>query len=235
MLRLNLCLIVLFIAGALAGPASAADFSQAERDIDFIKSCLRQDASLRTYFGDLMQPGAEFFHLGGFKATIHRDGLDRALRLVPVKDLPYADPAEFRAAARGNLLAVGVLIVTYRHAEPKITPGTLVLLFDGYRVYLKDIHGFTINEFKVPLTEAPPEGIIDPALGTVTGTAFSQANITPDGDLQLYLQLTDAGGEPLLNDEGFVKALLTVPVPGIATDDDSPYRELATPADGENE
>lgn len=235
MLRLNLFLAILIITSVLGAPASAADYAQAERDIDFIKSCRRQDSSLRTYFGNLMQASSEFFHLGSFKASIHREGLDRALWLVPIKGLPYANVDEFRAAARGNKIAVGALIVTYRNADPAITPGTLLLMFDGYRVFLKDIHEFTNNDFKVTLTDAPPEGVIDPALGTVTGTAFSQANITLNGDLQLYLQLTDAYGEPLLDEEGFVKALLTVPIPGISTDDDSPYRELATPPETEEE
>lgn len=235
MLRLNLYFAVLIIACLLVAPTLAADFTQAERDIDFIKSCRRQDSSLRTYFGTLMHAGSEFFHLGGYKASIHREGLDRALWLVPVKGLPYANAEEFRAAARGNKIAVGALIVTYRNTDPAITPGTLLLMFDGYRVFLKDIHEFTNNDFKVRLKDAPPDGEIDPVLGTVTGTAFSQANITLDGDLQLYLQLTDAYGEPLLDEEGFVKALLTVPIPGISTDDDSPYRELATPPEAEKD
>jgi hypothetical protein len=224
--------LLLAVAGAL-GPAAAADFAQAERDVDFIRACRRQDRELRKYFGDMIQPGARFFHLGSFKALIHRDGLDRSLWLIPLKTLPYAGAEDFRSAANGNPLAVGALIVTYPHDDPRLTPGTHLLTYDGLSTSFLDAHEYRVNSIISSLGPAPAENELDPALGTVTGTAFSQANITPEGDLELYLQLADEQGNPLMDDSGFVKVLLSIPMPGIATDDESAYRELAVPPEEE--
>jgi len=218
----------------LFSTAWAADFAQAERDVAFSRDCRRQDVKLSTFFGDIMNPGASFFHLGSFKALVHRDGLDRALWLIPIKCLPYEDIDSLRQAARGNPLAVGALTIAYGHADADILPGSYVLLYDGLRVRFVDAHDYIHNKFDVSLVAAPPDGDLDPNLGTVTGTAFSQANITPDGDLELYLQLSTDAGDPLMDESGFVKLLMTISIPGIASDDDSPYRELAVPPEEED-
>lgn len=213
--------------------ASAADFTQAERDVTFNRDCRRQDIKLSSFFGDIIHPGASFFHLGSFKASIHRDGLDRPLWLIPIKCMPYEDIESLRTAARGNPLAVGALTIAYPHADADILPGSYVLLYDGLRLRFVDAHGYIHNKFDVTLEAAPADGVLDPNLGTVTGTAFSQANIMPDGKLQLYLQLSQNGDDPTMDDGGFVKLLMTVSIPGISSDDDSPYRELAAPPEEE--
>jgi hypothetical protein len=217
----------------LISSASAAEFAQTERDVSFSRDCRRQDAKLSSFFGDIINPGASFFHLGSFKALIHRDGLDRALWLIPVKCLPYEDIEGVRQAARGNPLAVGALTIAYGHADADILPGSYVLLYDGLRVRFVDAHDYIHNKFEVTFEQAPPDGDLDPSLGTVTGTAFSQANITPEGELELYLQLSSDNGDPLMDESGFVKLLMTISIPGIASDDDSPYRELAVPPEEE--
>jgi len=217
----------------LLSTAWAADFTQSERDFAFSRDCRRQDAKLSSFFGDIINPGASFFHLGSFKALVHRDGLDRALWLIPIKCLPYEDIDSMRQAARGNPLAVGALTIAYGHPDSDILPGSYVLLYDGLRVRFVDAHDYIHNKFDVSPVSAPPDGDLDPNLGTVTGTAFSQANITPEGELELYLQLATDSGDPLMDDSGFVKLLLTISIAGIATDDDSPYRELAVPPEEE--
>lgn len=236
MSRIVIRTLLLVLVLTCASLAWAADFTQAERDVDFIKACRRQDGKLTRHLGELLSPAnMKFFHLGSYKATIHRDGLDRALWLVPVKSLPYTDLDEMRSAARGNPISVGALITAYSHSDPKLTPGTFVLMYDGLRVRLVDPFEYQVNQIKVALEPAPADDELDPALGTVTGTAFSQACIEADGDLLLYLQLTGEGSEPLMDEDGFVKLKLTIPIPGIATDDDSPDRDLAEPAEEEEE
>jgi hypothetical protein len=108
-----------------------------------------------------------------------------------------------------------------------------VLLYDGLRVRFVDAHAYIHNKFEVSLVAAPLDGVLDPNLGTVTGTAYSQANITPDGNLELYLQLCGAGSDPLMDENGFVKVLISIAIPGISSDDESPYRELAVPPEEE--
>jgi len=217
----------------LCSNAWAADFTQAERDVAFSRDCRRQDSKLNSFYGDIINPGTSFFHLGGFKALIHRDGLDRALWLIPVKCLPYEDIDGLRQAARGNPLAVGVLTIAYGHADADILPGSYVLLYDGLRLRFVDAHAYIHNKFDVALEPAPLDGELDPNLGTVTGTAYSQANITPEGELELYLQLCGDGSDPLMDENGFVKVLMSISIPGISTDDSSPYRELAVPPEEE--
>ena len=232
--RFAMWLIVAITAACLGAVAWAADFTQAERDVDFIKACRRQDISLEKHFGNLITPDTGFFHLGGFKALIHRDGLDRPLWLVPVKSVPATGADELRELARGNPRAVGVLTVAYGNEDPKVSPGSFVLMYDGLRVRLVDVREYIVNQLDITVEEAPADGELDPELGTVTGTAYGQANITPAGDLELYLQLEDENGKPLMDEGGFCKLLLTIPIEGLATDDDSPYRELAIPEEEED-
>lgn len=215
--------------------AWAADFTQAERDVAFSRDCRRQDLKLSTFYGDIVNPGTNFFHLGAFKALIHRDGLDRALWLVPVKSLPYPDIDSMRQAARGNPLTVGALTIAYGQADADILPGSYVLMYDGLRLRFVDAHDYIHNKFDVTLVPAPLDANLDPNLGTVTGTAYSQANITPDGDLELYLQLCADNGDPLMDENGFVKAMMRVSIAGISSDDESPYRELAVPPEEEED
>jgi len=237
MSRMVVRVLVIALVTCCCSIAWAADFTQAERDVDFIKASRRQDASLTRHLGELLYPaGVRFFHLGSFKAQIHRDGLDRALWLIPVKSLPYSSLDEMRTAARGNPISVGALVTAYPHEDPSLTPGTFVLLYDGLRVRFVDHWEYQVNRIKADLDNAPADDVLDPVLGTVSGTAFGQSNITPEGDLELYLQLTmEESNEPLMDDDGFVKLKLTIPVPGIATDDDSPYLDLAEPADEEED
>lgn len=213
--------------------AWAAEFTQAERDVAFSRDCRRQDVKLSSFYGDIINPGASFFHLGSFKALVHRDGLDRALWLIPIKCLPFEDIEGLRQAARGNPLAVGALTVAYGHADYDILPGTYVLMYDGLRVRFVDAHAYIHNKFDVTLQPAPLDGELDPNLGTVTGTAYSQANITADGNLELYLQLCGDGSDPLMDENGFVKVMMDISIPGISSDDESPYRELAVPPEEE--
>lgn len=232
--RFAMWLIVAITAGCLASMAWAADFTQTERDVDFIKACRRQDLSLEKHFGNLIKPDTGFFHLGGFKALIHRDGLDRPLWLVPVKSVPATGADEFKALARGNPRAVGVLTVAYGNDDPKVSPGSFVLMYDGLRVRLVDVREYIVNQLDITLKQAPADGELDVNLGTVTGTAYGQANITPDSDLEIYLQLEDEYGKPLMDEAGFCKLLMTIPIAGLATDDDSPYHELAIPEEEED-
>lgn len=232
--RMTSWLVTLVAAALLAGQAWGADFTQAERDVEFIKASRRQDASLRAHFGNLITPDTQFFHLGGFKALIHRDGLDRPLWLVPVKSVPVSSAGELRDLARGNPRAVGILTVAYANQDPHVTPGSFVLLFDGLRVRLVDVREYIVNKIEVTLEEAPADGELDVNLGTVTGTAYGQANISPAGDLEIYLQLEDEDGKPLMDEGGFCKLLMTIPIAGLASDDDSPYRELAVPEEEED-
>ena len=229
--------LIIALVVACCSVVYAADFVQAERDVDFIKASRRQDASLTRHLGELIHPaGVRFFHLGSFKAFIHRDGLDRALWLIPVKSLPYQSLEEMREAARGNPISIGALVTAFHNEDPEITPGTFVLLYDGFKVRFVDHWEYQINRIVADVEPAPADDALDPVIGTVSGTAYGQANITPAGDLELFVQLTDPeSGEPLMDEDGFVKVKITVPVPGIATDDDSPYRDLAEPADEEEQ
>lgn len=222
------------LAGALIlGLAWAADFTQVERDAKFIKDSRRQDKTLKSFFGDMVPGEIEFGHRGSYRVVVHREGLDRSTTLVPVRAVPFADLEALRSAARSEGLVVGVLSLTYGHPEPLLEPGSILLVYDGLNVELHNVHGYLLGELVATLAPPPDVAEVDPALGSPEGTGTSLANITPEGGLELYLQLTAEDGTPLRGDEGFVKVLVSFSIPGIVTDDDSPWRELAQPKDDE--
>jgi hypothetical protein len=217
------------------GAAQAADFTQPARDPKFIQSARRQDKELGHYWGRLIPAGTQFNHLGSFQARVHRTGMERPVTLVPVASLAYGDSEALRAAGRAGDVVVGALKVTYGMHEPEIMPGTLLLVYDGLRVHLRNIHGEDISSFDATLAAAPQGSIIDPALGKLGDESSSLAAIRPDGTLELYLQLTENSGKRLVGlrggpgNTGYSKVLLSFRVPGLVEDDDSPSNKLVTP------
>ncbi len=222
--------LTLVIGLALIGfsLALAADFTQPERNPEFIKSCRRQDSLLKHAFGDLVPTAVNFSHRGSFKAVVYRLGLPRPLTLVPAQFVPYASAEEFRSAARKKAIVVGALNITYPLPEANVIPGAHILLYDGVELRVLDAHGYAITDFDVQLGELSPEARVDPAIGSLDTSAFSLANITPEGQITLYLQLRP-GNRELRTTKGFVKLALTAQVPGLVQDDDSPATTLAKP------
>src|SRR5687767_7147918 len=135
------------IALAMLAPALAADFTQPARDPKFIQSARRQDKELVHFYGRLIPGGITFNHLGGYQVIVHRAGLDRPVILVPVTSLPYADAEALRSAARTGDVIVGALKINFGMHEPEIMPGTLLLVYDGLRVHLRNVHGEDISSF----------------------------------------------------------------------------------------
>jgi len=221
-------LAAVWVVTSLGALAQAADFVQPARSAEFLKACQRRDRELKAYFGKLMPSAFEFSHLGRFEASVHREGLDRAVLLVPVRTMPYADADELRHAARQKRLAIGALDLPYAVTDQGLTPGYYVLLYDGWRVSLTNSRGRDAGKFIASLGTASADAPVDMVIGTVASTPSGLANITPEGDVQLYLQL--AGEKGALKDaEGFVKLALTFSIPGFVIDDSTPDRELAKP------
>lgn len=222
--------LTLVIGLALLGfsLALAADFTQPERNPEFVKSCRRQDSLLKHAFGDLVPTAVSFSHRGSFKAVVHRLGLPRPLTLVPVQYLPYASADEFRSAARKKAVVVGALNVTFPLPEANVIPGAHILYYDGVKLRLLDAHGYAITDFEAQLGEVSPGAKVDPVIGALDTSAYSLADITPEGQITLYLQLR-SGNRELRTAKGFVKLALGATVPGLVQDDDSPDTTLAKP------
>lgn len=225
----NLLLTILF-GLALCGfsLALAADFTQPERNPEFVKSCRRQDSLLKHAFGDLVPTAVSFSHRGSFKAVVHRLGLPRPITLVPVQYVPYASADEFRSAARKKAVVIGALNITYPLPEANVIPGAHVLLYDGFKLRLLDAHGYAITDFEAQLRETGAEDKVDPIVGTLDLSPHSLANISPEGQITLYLQLR-TGSRELRTTQGFVKLALSATVPGLVQDDDTPPTTLAKP------
>jgi hypothetical protein len=222
--------LTLVIGLALLGfsLALAADFTQPERDPEFVKSCRRQDSLLKHAFGDLVPTAVNFSHRGSFKAVVHRLGLPRPLTLVPVQFVPFASADEFRSAARKKAVVVGALNITYPLPEANVIPGAHILLYDGVKLRLLDAHGYAITDFEATLGEVSPGAKVDPIIGSLDASAYSLAGITPEGEMTLYLQLR-SGNREVRTTKGFVKLALSAVVPGLVQDDDSPETTLAKP------
>jgi len=226
--------VLIGIIVILTSATWAADFTQAERDSNYIKSCRRQDQALDTYFAELVPPDVVFNHSGAYTVTVHREGLARPITLIPVHSLCFADVTTLRESSRSKPVVIGAIEITYAHNEPLIKPGTHLLLFNGVRFIIRDVHGFDTAAINAKVEEVPAAATVDPALGTLAGSAYSLANITPEGELQIFLQLCDENGKALKQDDGFQKVLLSAPVAGLVADDDTPLRELAQPAEEED-
>lgn len=213
------------IALALAAPAAAADFTQPERDPKFIQSARRQDKELLHFYGRLIPGGYSFNHLGGYQVVVHRAGLARPVILVPVNSLPFADEDSLRKAARTGDVVVGVLKINFGMHDPEIMPGNLLLVYDGLRVHLRNVHGEDISSFESTIGPAGKTAAVE---GAVNAKGSSLAEITRDSMLRLNLQLAP-GGSPAARAAS--KVQLEFCIPGLVDDDDSPKLELAKPAE----
>jgi len=212
--------------------ALAADFVQPARTSEFLKSCQRRDSELQAYFGKLMPTSLEFSHLGRFEASVHREGLSRIVTLVPVRAMPYAGADELRHAARMKRLAIGALDLPYAVTDQDISPGYYILLFDGWRVSLTNTRGRDVRKFVASLGRASADAPVDLVIGSVASTPSGLADITPEGEVQLYMQLMGEKGA-LEDAAGLIKVAITFNIPGLVTDDETPERELAKPAETE--
>ena len=103
------------------------------------------------------------------------------------------------------------------------------------RFIWRDVHGFKVATVEASAHGVPAGTYVDPALGTLAGTPNSLANVTADGDLQIFVQLADEYGSAVRDGESYAKVLLSARVPGIVDDDDTPLRELAVPEEEEGE
>lgn len=224
------CLLGL-ATGLWALSAGAADFTQPARDAEFIKSARRQDRELLQFYGRTIPGGTQFAHVGSFRAKVHRDGLVAPCTLVPIRSAAFDGPAALRESARGTALVVGALKLAYANRDPLIVPDTLLLRYDGRQVRLLDLHKTLIGEFDAVVSEIPPDAAVDPAVGSLSESEHSLANILPDGTLQIFIQLTDTKGKPVKDAAGFRKILLAFAIQGLVTDDDSPARELEVPGE----
>jgi len=224
----------LLIAG-VAAAAFAADFAQPERTPEYVKACRRQDSELKEFFIERFPGTFLFNHLRSFKVTVHREGLERAASLVPVRVVKFASADALRNAARVKPVVVGALKLTYGNHDPLVDPGNLLLLYDEQHVHLRNSEGLEVNHFDATLQEPPATAAVDPLVGSLTASDTSLANILPDGTLQLYVQLADSKGKALQDAGSFTKLLISFNIPGIVTDDDSPERELAKPPEDEKD
>jgi hypothetical protein len=214
--------------------AWAADYTQQERDTEFIKSSRRQNATLKTYYGDMVPTEVTFNFVGSYKVVVHRDGLERPITLIPVKNVRFPDMESLRESARKNQLVVGALSITYAHQNPFINPGTHLLLYDGLNIEIRNVHGYEIAAVQASVSSPTADAEVDPVLGTIPEVSHSLANITETGNLELYLQLADDAGQPIAEEQEFLKVLISVPLPGITDDDDSPARILVQPKEEED-
>jgi len=214
--------------------SAAADFVQAKRDAEFLKSARRQDTELLKFYGNQIPAGIRFCHEGSFRAMVHRSGLKRPITLVPPLNLRYEDGEALREAARGADVAVGAIKLTYGSVDPAIVPGTILILFDGLRVHLQDTHSTDVAQYAASLSSVPADAVVDEALGGLGQTDHSLANILPDGTFQIYIQLANSKGDPIMDGQTYRKVLLEFSIPGIVDDDDSPVLILAEPKEDEN-
>jgi hypothetical protein len=209
--------------------SAAADFAQAKRDAEFLRSARRQDSELLKFYGNQIPAGIRFCHEGSFRAMVHRSGLKRPITLVPPLNLRYEDAEALRSAARSADVAVGAIKLTYGSVEPEIVPGTILILYDGLRVHLHDTHSTDVAQYPASLGAVPADALVDEALGELGKSDHSLANILPDGTFQIYIQLADSKGDPLMEGQSYSKVLLQFSIPGIVDDDDSPVLILAEP------
>jgi hypothetical protein len=218
------------VAGLLWTQASrAGDFVQVPRDPDFVKAARRQDSELLKFYGNQVPAGIRFCHNGSFKATVHRNGLDRPITLVPAEQMKFEDHTALKDAARGGDVIVGAIKLTYGSLEPQIVPGTILLLYDGLRVHLHDTHSQDIGQYSATIGPLPAGASVDPALGGLGETDHSIGSILPDGTFQIYLQLANSKGEAIREGQAFKKVLLQFSIPGLVDDDDSAPLQLVEP------
>ena len=218
----------LLIAAAMLATAHAADFKQPARDPKFIQSARRQDKELVHFYGRLVPGGITFNHLGGYQVIVHRVGLDRPVTLVPVTTLPYESLEAVHNAARTGDLVVGALKINFGMHDPEISPGTLLLVFDGLRVHLRNVHGEDISSFEATLGPVPAGEKLAPVEGAVNGGSSSLASITKDSKLRIYLQLAAAGSKAI-RQPAANKVMLSFQIPGLVDDDGSEPVKLAKP------
>jgi hypothetical protein len=215
---------IIAIATLLA-PAYAADFTQPARDPKFIQSARRQDKELVHFYGRMIPGGITFNHLGSYQVIVHRVGHKRPATLVPVTALPYDSIEALQKAARTSDVVVGALKINYGMHNPEISPGTLLLVFDGLRVHLRNVHGEDLSDFAASLGPIPAGHKLGQVEGAVNGGSSSLAAIGEDSTLHLYLQLgTTVKGKSAAN-----KALLAFQIPGLVDDDDTPPVVLVKP------
>jgi hypothetical protein len=228
LLRWAVAVVLATFIAVWAVAAVSADFTQPKRDVAFTKASRRADKALKASYGNLVPSYIDFCHQGRYQVVVHRDGLDRRLTLIPVMSLEYPDLDSMRAAARKKPILVGALEIPYLHEPNSIEPGTHMLVYDGLRIQLRDTHNTLVSSVFGSLGKVPDGAAVDPALGTLAGTAYSLSNVTPEGRLEIYIQLTQQG-QLLKDSKGFSKVLLSASIPGLVTDDQSPDRNLAKP------
>ena len=220
----------LLAATALLAPAYAANFEQPARDPKFIQSARRQDKELVHFYGRLVPGGITFNHLGSYQVIVHRVGLDRPVTLVPVTSLPYATEDALNTAARTGDVVVGALKINYGMHDPEISPGTLLLVFDGLRVHLRNVHGEDISAFDAKLGPVPAGEKLNPVEGAVNSGGSSVAAIGKDNSLRLYLHLASASNKQNLRASADSnKVLLSFNIPGLVEDDNTPPVKLVKP------
>jgi hypothetical protein len=220
----------LLIVCALFATAQAADFKQPARDPKFIQSARRQDKELVHFYGRLVPGGITFNHLGSYQVIVHRVGLDRPVTLVPVTSLPYATLDALNTAARTGDVVVGALKINYGMHDPEISPGTLLLVFDGLRVHLRNVHGEDISAFDATLGPVPAGEKITPVEGAVNSGGSSVAVIGPDNSMRLYLHLASASNKQNMRQSADSnKVKLSFTIPGVIEDDNTPPVKLVKP------
>ena len=227
-------LVATILALVWAAVALGADFTQPARDVEFTKNSRRADKMLKATYGELVPADVDFCYQGRFLVTVHREGLDRHLSLIPACSLDYPDAETLRAAARKKPVLVGALDIPFYHESASIEPGTHMLLYDGLRLQMRDTHNHLVASVLADIGPAPEDAKVDPVIGTLDGTPTSIANVTPEGRLELFIQLSQSG-KALTSEHSFVKLLVSAEVPGIVTDDSSPERQLAVPKEEDEE
>jgi hypothetical protein len=220
----------MFWLAATAG--FAADYTQPEHDAEYTKASKRQDTKMDAYFGDML-PAVSFAHEGRFRVLVTRNKIERRLTLVPIKQVPYASLEELKSSVWGNHLPVGYLDLPYANLNPALPPGSFLLVFDGLKIHLLNSVGYEYASFPAEIELPGAEALVAKEQGGLDQSKTGLAYITPQDELLLYLQFSDAAGKPLRDETGYAKALVRFSIPGLTEDEtgDRPAENASAKAD----
>jgi hypothetical protein len=127
-------------------------------------------------------------------------------------------------------VVIGALKLNFGMHKPELSPGTLLMVYDGLRVHMRNVHGEDLCSFEASLGPLPAGQKARAVEGAVNSGSSSVGQIGSDSKLSIYLQLaevSDKGAIKKVNSDN--KVLLEFTVPGLVDDDDSAKLQLAKP------